>query len=109
MRALRWPLRVYIAAVLCAGAATIATLLVVAPPVLTESQLALAVALFAMAVLGQLWPVHLSVKMKVTVEDPATLAAALLLSPLLAVLVAGGSRAVGLRDQGVRSRWYNRG
>jgi putative nucleotidyltransferase with HDIG domain len=82
---------------------------VVAPPVLTESQLALAVALFAMAVLGQLWPVHLSVKMKVTVEDPATLAAALLLSPLLAVLVAGGSRAVGLRYQGVRSRWYNRG
>ena len=108
MRLLRWPLRVFILAVLAAAVASVAGLLV-APPVPTESQLALTAALFAMAVVGQLWPVHLSVKMKVTVEDTATLAAALLLPPLLAVLVAGGSRAIGLRYQGVRSSWYNRG
>jgi putative nucleotidyltransferase with HDIG domain len=54
----------------------------------------------------QLRPVHLTQKTKVTVEDAATFAAALLLDPALAMLVAGGSTVLaGLRG---RMSWYNR-
>ena len=108
MRALRWPLRIYIASVLAVAALAIALPLASGPIRPTDVQLTLALALFVMAVAGQLWPVHLSTKMKVTVEDAATLAAALLLTPLLAIVIAGGSRLVALRYPGVRVRWYNR-
>ena len=71
------------------------------------SELAVAIVLLALATAAQLRPVHLTQKTKVTVEDAATFAAALLLDPLLAMLVAGASTALAsLRG---RMSWYNRG
>lgn len=63
----------------------------------------------AMAAVAQLWPVHLSVKVKITVDDTATFAAGLLLGPFYAMLAAGLSTLVALHFRGVRQRWYNRG
>src|SRR6266849_6377779 len=63
----------------------------------------------AMAAIAQLWPVHLSVKMKITVDDTANFAAALLLGPFYAMLVAGATTLIALHFRGVRQRWYNRG
>jgi putative nucleotidyltransferase with HDIG domain len=63
----------------------------------------------AMAAVAQLWPVHLSVKMKITVDDTATFAAALLLGPFYAMLIAGATTLIALHFRGVRQRWYNRG
>ena len=63
----------------------------------------------AMAAVGQLWPVHLSVKMKMTVDETATFAAALLLGPFYAMVAAATSTLVALHFRGVRQRWYNRG
>jgi putative nucleotidyltransferase with HDIG domain len=65
--------------------------------------------LMAMAAVAQLWPVHLSVKMKITVDDTATFAAALLLGPFYSMIVAGGTTLFALHFRGVRQRWYNRG
>ena len=50
--------------------------------------------LMTMAAVAQLWPVHLSVKMKLTVDDTATFAAALLLGPFYAMVIAGGTTLV---------------
>src|SRR5467141_2381333 len=63
----------------------------------------------AMAAVAQLWPVHLSVKMKITVDDTATFAAALLLGPFYAMVVAGATTLIALHFRGVRQHWYNRG
>jgi putative nucleotidyltransferase with HDIG domain len=63
----------------------------------------------AMAAIAQLWPVHLSVKMKITVDDTATFAAALLLGPFYAMVVAGATTLIALHFRGVRQHWYNRG
>src|SRR5207245_7289175 len=65
--------------------------------------------LMAMAAVAQLWPVHLSVKMKITVDDTANFAAALLLGPFYAMLVAGATTLIALHFRGVHQRWYNRG
>ena len=65
--------------------------------------------LMAMAAIAQLWPVHLSVKMKITVDDTATFAAALLLGPFYAMIIAGATTLIALHFRGVRQRWYNRG
>jgi putative nucleotidyltransferase with HDIG domain len=65
--------------------------------------------LMAMAAIAQLWPVHLSVKMKITVDDTATFAAALLLGPFYGMVVAGATTLIALHFRGVRQRWYNRG
>lgn len=62
-----------------------------------------------MAAVAQLWPVHLSVKMKITVDDTATFAAALLLGPFYSMVLAGGTTLLALHFRGVRQRWYNRG
>src|SRR4051812_18700223 len=62
-----------------------------------------------MAAVAQLWPVHLSVKMKITVDDTATFAAALLLGPFYAMIVAGATTLIALHFRGVHQRWYNRG
>lgn len=66
------------------------------------------IALFALASAAQLWPVHISPKYKVTVEDVATFAAALVSSPALAMVLAGGSTFVALRFA-PRVSWYSRG
>src|SRR5207253_7949736 len=63
----------------------------------------------AMAAVAQLWPVHLSVKMKITVDDTATFAAALLLGPFYAMVVAGATTLLALHFRGVRQSWDNRG
>src|SRR5881227_2323042 len=72
----------------------------------SADRLAVAIVLVCLATAAQLRPVHLTQKTKVTVEDAATFAAALLLDPGLAILVAGGSTLLaGLRG---RMSWYNR-
>ena len=104
MRTLRPPLRIYVVAVIAAGvAALVGGAFVVRPMV---DGLATAGVLLVVATAAQLRPVHLTHKTKVTVEDAATFAAALLLDPALAMLVAGGSTALAsLRG---RTSWYNR-
>ncbi|HEU5287136.1 MAG TPA: HD-GYP domain-containing protein [Candidatus Limnocylindria bacterium] len=107
MRGLRWPLRGYIAAVM---AAAVVTALIAAagcaPP--SESGLAIGATLLLMASLAQVWPLHLSTKVKITVDDLPTFAAALLLPPLDAMLIAAASTLIGLRFRNTRMRWYNR-
>jgi putative nucleotidyltransferase with HDIG domain len=71
-------------------AAALAATLFFAPTV-DLARLPLSVALLLMATFGQLRPIHLTQKMKMTVDDTATFAAALLLSPALAFAVAAGS------------------
>src|SRR5436190_3763568 len=62
-----------------------------------------------MAAVGQLWPVHLSVKVKMTVDETATFAAGLLLGPFYAMVATAASTLIALHFRGVRQRWYNRG
>jgi len=54
-------------------------------------KLPLTAVLLVLATIAQLRPIHLTQKMKMTVDDTATFAAALLLPPGLALLVAAGS------------------
>ena len=108
MSRLRWPLRLYILSVL--GAALVAL------PVsaafrgdLRTTETVLLALVTVMAALGQLWPVHLSVKVKMTVDETATFAAGLLLGPFYAMVASGASTLIALHFRGVRQRWYNRG
>ncbi len=105
MSTLRWPVRLFVGAVVAAGLlAGVATFPATGP---RGDDLIVFAVLFAMATAGQLRAVHVSVKMKVTVSDTATFAAALVLSPFLAILVAGGSSLIGLRFSW-RMPLYNR-
>jgi putative nucleotidyltransferase with HDIG domain len=105
---LRWPLRVYILTVL-------GTALVALPASaafrgdLRPADTVLLALLMVMAAVAQLWPVHLSVKVKITVDDTATFAAALLFGPFYAMVVAGATTLIALHFRGVRQSWYNRG
>jgi putative nucleotidyltransferase with HDIG domain len=104
MRTLRPALRSYVAAVIVAGGAVLGLGAFTLRAGGTD--LAIALLLLGLAPAAQLRPVHLTQKTKVTVEDAATFAAALLLDPALAMLVAAGSTALaGLRG---RMSWYNR-
>jgi HD-GYP domain-containing protein (c-di-GMP phosphodiesterase class II) len=105
---LRWPLRAYILAVL--GGA-IAVLAVALPwtPAPTQSELTVAAILLVMASVASVWPLHLSTKVKITVDDMPTFAAALLLTPFTAMILAGAATIIGLRFRNTRMRWYNRG
>ena len=107
MSKLRWPLRVYVVATICAGmfGALLAALS-------TNSRadgttLLVAVVLLVLAAAAKSRPVHLSIKMKMIVDDPPIFAAALLLGPALAMAVAGGATIVGLRF-GAKMALYNR-
>ena len=108
MRRLRWPLRGYILAVLTAAIAALAVAAQgsAAP---ADGQLATLAILLVMASAASIWPLHLSTKVKITVDDMPTFAAALVLSPLDAMLVAGASTLIGLRFRNTRMRWYTRG
>src|SRR4051812_26497884 len=108
MSRLRWPLRVYILAVLGTALAALPASAAFRGDLRPMDTVLFAV-LMAMAAVAQLWPVHLSVKMKITVDDTATFAAALLLGPFYAMVVAGGTTLIALHFRGVRQRWYNRG
>ncbi|HTJ61050.1 MAG TPA: HD-GYP domain-containing protein [Candidatus Saccharimonadales bacterium] len=104
MRTLRPALRVYVTAVIVTGGGALGLGALVLRPLGTD--LAVAAVLLVLATAAQLRPVHLTQKTKVTVEDAATFAAALLLDPALAMLVAAGSAALAsLRG---RMSWYNR-
>src|SRR5207248_11143970 len=105
---LHWPLRVYI---LCVLGAALAALPASAAfrEVLRPTDTVLFALLMAMAAVALLWPVHLSVKMKITVDDTATFAAALLLGPFYAMVIAGATTLIALHFRGVRQSWYNRG
>ena len=108
MKKLRPALRAYVLAVIAVGMAAIgvsvAAIGISLPP--TED-LILAAALFVIAIPIQMRPVHLSPKVKMTVDDTVTFAAALTVGVPLAVLVGAISTFIGLR-LGVRSSWYNR-
>jgi putative nucleotidyltransferase with HDIG domain len=104
VRTLRRALRFYVTAVILTGMAALGLGAFVLRPL--GADLAVAGVLLVLATVAQLRPVHLTQKTKVTVEDAATFAAALLLDPTLAMLVAGGSATLaGLRGQ---MSWYNR-
>jgi putative nucleotidyltransferase with HDIG domain len=87
MSEIRLPLRLYVAAVLAAACAAFAVFV----GETSAPKLPLAVMLLAFAAIAQLRPIHLTQKTKVTVEDTATFAGALLLAPALAFAVAAGS------------------
>lgn len=108
MSRLRWPLRFYILAVLGAALAALPASAAVRGDLRTADTVVLAL-VTAMAAVAQLWPVHLSVKMKITVDDTVTFAAGLLLGPFYAMVAAGTSTLIALHFRGVRQRWYNRG
>lgn len=107
MTSLRPPLRLYLTLVIGAAAAALA---IAAPthPADTEKGLAVAAILLLMASAAQVWPLHLSTKVKFTVDDLPTFTAALVLSPFDAMLLAGASTIIGLRFRNTRMRWHNR-
>src|SRR5207248_2517659 len=74
-----------------------------------QTVLATAAMLLVMASVAQVWPLHLSTKVKITVDDLPTFAAALLLAPFDAMLISAASTLIGLRFRHTRMRWYNRG
>jgi putative nucleotidyltransferase with HDIG domain len=108
MSRLRWPLRLYILAVLGAALAALPASAAFRGDLRTPDTVVFAI-VTTMAAAAQLWPVHLSVKVKITVDDTATFAAGLLLGPFYAMVAAGASTLVALHFRGVRQRWYNRG
>ncbi|HEY3218842.1 MAG TPA: HD-GYP domain-containing protein [Candidatus Limnocylindria bacterium] len=87
MRKLRWPVRSYVVAVIGAGLAALVAAAAWSPLPATIDPSVLAI-LFAMAAVPKVWPIHLSTKMKVTADDAATFAAALLFGPVIAMLLA---------------------
>jgi putative nucleotidyltransferase with HDIG domain len=107
MSRLRWQLRSYIVGVIVAGAGLLALATFGPHPTATEDLLVIAI-LLGLATIAQVWPVHLSLKIKLTVDDTPLFAAALLLSPFLAMLVATVSLLLGLHLQSARMPWYNR-
>src|SRR6267142_2807359 len=108
MSRLRWHLRVYILAVLGTALAALPASAAFRGDLRPTDTVLFAV-LMAMAAVAQLWPVHLSVKMKITVDDTATFAAALLLGPFYSMVVAGATTLIALHFRGVHQSWYNRG
>lgn len=106
MGELRRPLQVYALGVIAIGVLALVASAPTSRPELPT--LGLFVLLLGFATAGRMWPVHLSPKMKVTVEDTATFAAALLLGPFLAMIVTAGSVALGLRFR-MRGPWIQHG
>ena len=106
MSSLSWPLRVYVVAVVLAAVAALmlGTTTIVA---MSGVDAKTATVLFLLAWGAQRYPVHLGPKLKVTVEDGATFAAALVLSPLVSMFVAGGSSLFATRFEG-RTPLYDR-
>ncbi|TMC29007.1 MAG: HD-GYP domain-containing protein [Chloroflexi bacterium] len=107
MRSLRPAMRRYIGAVMAAAVtATAAAALAWTPP--SQASLVTGLLLLVMASAAQIWPLHLSTKIKITVDDLPTFAAALLFDPFSAMIIAAASTLIGLRYRN-RMRWYNRG
>ena len=106
MTALAWPLRLYVGAVVFASVPAL-VLTAGGGASLSLMDVATAAVLFALAWLAHRHPVHLGPKIKVTVDDAPLFAAALLLPPFVAMLVAGASNGLGLRFNG-KVPLYNR-
>src|SRR5207237_4443912 len=87
MSQIRLALRLYVAAVVLVALAAF----VLFSPAKLPDNLGLASGLLVLATIAQLRPIHLTQKMKMTVEDSAIFAAALLLGPWLALTVAAAS------------------
>ncbi len=107
MSRLRWQLRTYIVGVIVAGAACLDLATLGPRPDATEDLLVIAI-LLALATVAQIWPVHLSLKVKLTVDDTPLFASALLLGPFISMLIAAVSALVGLHLRNARMPWYNR-
>jgi putative nucleotidyltransferase with HDIG domain len=101
------PLRLYVAAVIAAGLG--ATLLAAAADGTMQSggSLTLFVIVFALSAAAKTRPVHLSLKMKMTVDDASNFAGALLLGPFSAMAASAAATLVGLRF-GTKMPLYNR-
>jgi hypothetical protein len=108
MSRLRWPLRIYVFAVIAAAGAAFAAGASWRGPLRPSDTVLLTLAML-MATAAQLWPVHISAKVKLSVDDTATFAAALLLGPFYGMVVAGASSLIAQHFRGLRQRWYNRG
>lgn len=67
----------------------------------------LGILVFVLAAIALREPIRLNRKTKITLEDAITFAGALLLSPAVAMLAAGGSTLVALRFRS--TKWYERG
>jgi len=93
--------------VIVAGAAGLALAAFGPRPDATEDLLVVGI-LLGLATLAQVWPVHLSLKVKLTVDDTPLFAAALLLGPFLSILIAAVSTLLGLHLRNARMPWYNR-
>ena len=106
MSKLRRPLRAYVLSVIAAGMLA-CVLAAFFGPIPDAGRWWLGAVLFGATAMAQVRPIHISPKIKVTVEDAPTYAAALTLDPLTALLVAFGGTLVGLRFAR-RASWYNR-
>ena len=98
---MRPALKAYVACVLATGLAFV----IGSVPGSRVDALPLAAALLVLATVAQLRPIHLTQKMKMTVDDSATFAAALLLSPGLALLVAAGATVLAYARRR-QSPWF---
>ena len=107
MSRLRWQLRTYIVGVIVAGAAGLALAAFGPRWSGTEDLLVIAI-LLGLATVAQVWPVHLSLKVKLTVDDTPLFAAALLLGPFVSMLIAAVSALAGLHLRNAKMPWYNR-
>lgn len=107
MAKLRWPLRVYITAVIVT--ATLAFLVAsIEPEPAIADRLSLALILLAASTIAQLRPIHVSTKIKLNVNDVATFAGSILLGPLAAMAVAAGSALVASFFRPRKTTWYSR-
>jgi putative nucleotidyltransferase with HDIG domain len=107
MSRLRWQLRTYIVGVIVASAGLLALATFGPQPTATEDLLVIAI-LLGLATVAQVWPVHLSLKVKLTVDDTPLFAAALMLGPFVSMLVAVVSALLGLHLRNARMPWHNR-
>src|SRR5688572_27053033 len=107
MSRLRWQLRTYIVGVIAAGATGVA-LAAFGPRVSGSGDLLVIAILLGLATVAQVWPVHLSLKVKLTVDDTPLFAGALILGPFLSMFVAAASVVVGLHLRNAHMPWYNR-
>ncbi len=107
MSRLRWQLRTYIVGVIVAGATGVALAAFGTRMSASEDLLVIAI-LLGLATVAQIWPVHLSLKVKLTVDDTPLFAAALLLGPFVSMLIAAVSALAGLHIRNAKMPWYNR-
>jgi putative nucleotidyltransferase with HDIG domain len=107
MTKLRMPLRIYVVSVIAAGVIAALLAAVLDRAVISERALTLFMVLLALAAIAKTRPVHLSLKMKMTVDDTPNFAGALLLGPFLAMIAAAAATLIGLRF-GTKMPLYNR-